>query len=123
MLKLIFFNSIHSQIFSSSFLKKKKFPVWLLHFLLLWSFNLKKKKKLVLQKLKLKVWAGSYLAQSHALLSVCIHIQCEEEEGERESTRRSSLKGQERAIINQMNTGTILKVTLGKCLRDGVEQI
>ena len=34
-----------------------------------------------------------------------------------------SLKGQERAIVSQMNIGTISKVTLGKLLRDGVERI
>ena len=34
-----------------------------------------------------------------------------------------SLKGQERAIVSQMNIGTISKVTLGKLLRDGLERI
>ena len=34
-----------------------------------------------------------------------------------------SLKGQERAIVSQMNIETISKVTLGKLLRDGVERI
>ena len=37
--------------------------------------------------------------------------------------RRSSLRGQERAIANQTNTGTISKTKLGKLLRDGVERI
>ena len=47
-----------------------------------------------------------------------------EERGvERGSARRSSLKGQERAIINQMNIGTVSKAKLGKLLRDGVECI
>ena len=32
---------------------------------------------------------------------------------------QSSLKGQERAIINQTNTATVLKAMLGKLLRDG----
>ena len=42
---------------------------------------------------------------------------------ERESARRSSLKGRERAIVNQTNIGTVLKATLGKLLRDRVERI
>ena len=47
-----------------------------------------------------------------------------EEKGvERGSARQSSLKGPERAIINQMNIGIISKATLGKLLRDGVERI
>ena len=40
---------------------------------------------------------------------------------ERGSARRSSLKGRERAIINQTNTGTVSEVTLGKLLRGGME--
>ena len=45
-----------------------------------------------------------------------------EERGvERGSARRSSLKGRERAIVNQTNSGTVSKTTLGKFLRDGVE--
>ena len=40
-----------------------------------------------------------------------------EERGfERGSARRSSLKGRERAIINQTNIGTVSKATLGKFL-------
>ena len=51
-------------------------------------------------------------------------IDCLEERGvERESTRRSSLKGQESVIIIQTNIGTVSKPTLGKLLRDGVEGI
>ena len=47
-----------------------------------------------------------------------------EERGvERGSARRCSLKGRERAIVNQTNTGTVSKATLGKRLRDGVERI
>ena len=42
---------------------------------------------------------------------------------ERESARRSSMKGRERAIVNKTNTGTVSKATLGKLLRDGVERI
>ena len=37
---------------------------------------------------------------------------------ERGSTRRSSLKGRERAIINQTNIGTVSKAALGKLLRE-----
>ena len=47
-----------------------------------------------------------------------------EERGvERGSARRSSLKGLERAIVSQTNTGTVSKTTLGKLLRDGMERI
>ena len=47
-----------------------------------------------------------------------------EERGvERESARRSSLKGRERAIVNQTNIGTVSKAMLGKPLRDEVERI
>ena len=47
-----------------------------------------------------------------------------EERGvERGSARRSSLKGQERAIVSQTNIGTVSKATLGKLLRDRVERI
>ena len=43
---------------------------------------------------------------------------------ERGSRRRSSLEGRERAIaVNQTNIGTVLKATLGRLLRDGVERI
>ena len=47
------------------------------------------------------------------------------EEGgmKRGSDRRSSLKGSEKAIVSQTKIGTVLKVTLGKLLRDGVERI
>ena len=36
--------------------------------------------------------------------------------------RRSSLKVRERAIVNQTNTGTVSKATLGKLLSDGLER-
>ena len=39
---------------------------------------------------------------------------------ERGNARRSSFKGRERANVNQTNTGTVSKATLGKLLRDGV---
>ena len=47
----------------------------------------------------------------------------EERDVERGSARRSSLKGRERAIVNQTNIGSVLKAMLGKILRDGVERI
>ena len=47
-----------------------------------------------------------------------------EERGvERGGAGRSSLKGRERAIVNQTNIGTVSKATLEKLLRDGVERI
>ena len=47
-----------------------------------------------------------------------------EERGvERGSSRRSSLKGRERAIVNQTNTGTVSKITLGKRMKGDVERI
>ena len=49
---------------------------------------------------------------------------CLEERGvERGGSRQSSLKGRERAIVNQTNIGTVSKATLGKILRDRVERI
>ena len=42
---------------------------------------------------------------------------------EKESASQSSLKGRERAIINQTNVGPISKATLGKLLRDRVEHL
>ena len=42
---------------------------------------------------------------------------------ERGSTRRSSFRGWERAIVSQTNIGTVSKATLGKLLRDWVERI
>ena len=47
----------------------------------------------------------------------------EERGEERGSARRSSLKGRERAIVNQTNIETVSKATLRKLLRDGVERI
>ena len=47
----------------------------------------------------------------------------EKREVERGSTRRFSLKGRERAIVNQTNIGAISKATLRKLLRDRVESI
>ena len=49
-------------------------------------------------------------------------IPSEERGVERGSARRSSWKGREKAIVNQTNIGTVLKATLGKVLRDGIER-
>ena len=47
-----------------------------------------------------------------------------EERGlERGSARRSCLKGREWAIVNQTNTKTVLKPTLGKLPKDELERI
>ena len=47
-----------------------------------------------------------------------------EERGvERRSARLFSLEGRERAIVNQTNTGTVSKATLGKLFSDGVVRI
>ena len=67
----------------------------------------------VLKSLRHYLWAQSQGRHT---------IDCLEERGASSSARRSSLKGRERAIVNQMNTGTVSKATLGKLLRDGVER-
>ena len=41
----------------------------------------------------------------------------------RGSTRRSSLKGRERAVVSQTNIGTVSKATIRKLLRDEAESI
>ena len=47
-----------------------------------------------------------------------------EERGvERGSARRCSLKGRDRAIVSQTNTGTVSKAMLGKLSKDRVERI
>ena len=56
------------------------------------------------------------LAQSHGHHTI---DRLEESGVERGSARWYSLKGRERAIVNQTNIGTIAKATLGKLLRDG----
>ena len=77
---------------------------------------------------------GLLLGRSEVLISLRHYLQAQgkrhhiidllEERGvERGSVRRSSLKGRETAIVNQTNTGTVSKATLGKPLRAGVERI
>ena len=57
--------------------------------------------------------------------SQCHHTidRLEERGVERGSARRSSLKGRERAIVNQTNIGTVSKAKLGKRMRDEMEHI
>ena len=69
----------------------------------------------VLRSLRHYLWVQS---QGHHTID---HL--EERDVERGSARRSSLKGWKRAIVNQMNIGTVSKATLGKLLRDWVEHL
>ena len=71
------------------------------------------KRSEVLRSLRHYLWV---LSQGHDTID-----RLEERGTERESVRWSSLKGWERAIVNQTNIGTISKSTQGKLLRDGVE--
>ena len=58
------------------------------------------------------------------LLSACVVFFNRISERWREAwTEKSSLKGRERAIVNQTNIGTVSKATLGKLLGDRVERI
>ena len=75
----------------------------------------KKKKKKNVEELE------NYLRVKSQGLHTIDHV--EERGVERGSARRSSLKGRERAIVNQSKTGTVSKATFGKHLRDGVERI
>ena len=59
-------------------------------------------------------------AQSQGHLTV---DRLEERGVERGSAGRSPMKGRERVIVNQTNTETVSKETLGKLLREGVERI
>ena len=71
-----------------------------------------------MSKSYLRAQSGHYLrapSQGHHTID---HL--EERGVESGSARRSSLKGRERAIVNQTNVGTASKATLGKLLRDGV---
>ena len=79
---------------------------------------------------KVNLTIGLLLGRSEVLRSLRHYMRAQsqghhtidhlEERGvERGSASRSSLKGRERAIVNQSNIGTVSKVTLGKPLRDG----
>ena len=69
----------------------------------------------VLRSLRHCMWAQS---QGHHIVD-----RLEERGVERESARRSSLQGRERAIVCQTNIGTDSKTTLGKRLINGVDCI
>ena len=79
---------------------------------------------------KATLTSGLLLGRSEVLRSLRLYLRAQsqahhttdrlEERGvERGSARRSSLKGRERAIVNQTNIGTVSKATLGKLLRPG----
>ena len=79
---------------------------------------------------KATLTSGLLLGKSELLRSLRHYLQAQsqgyhtidrmEERGvERGSARRSSLRGRERAIVNQTNIGTVSNATLGKLLRDG----
>ena len=81
---------------------------------------------------KATLTSGLCLGRSEALRSLKHYLRAQsqahhainhlEETGvERGSARQSSLKGQERAIVNQTNIRTVSKATLGKHLRDGMD--
>ena len=83
---------------------------------------------------KATLTSGLLLGRSEVLRSLRHYLRAQsqghhtidplEERGvERGSARRSPFKGRERAIVNQTNTGTVSKATLGKLLRNGVERI
>ena len=83
---------------------------------------------------KATLTSGLLLGTSEVLRSLRYYLRAQsqghhtiyrlEERGvERGSARRSSLKGRQRAIVNQTNIGTVSKATLGKLLRDGVQRI
>ena len=74
---------------------------------------------------KATLTGGLRLERSEVLRSLRLYLRTQsqghhtvdrlEERGvERGSARRSSLKGRERAIVNQTNIGTVSKATLGK---------
>ena len=83
---------------------------------------------------KATLTSGSLLGRSKVLRSLRHYLReqsqghhtidrLEERGEERGSARRSSLKEQERAIVNQTNIGTVSKATLGKRPRIGLEYI
>ena len=72
-------------------------------------------------------FTGLLLGKSEVLRSLRQYLRAQSQgpsiAWRRGSARRSSLKGRERAIVNQTNIGTVSKATLGKLLRDGVQRI
>ena len=82
---------------------------------------------------KAPITNGLLLGRSEALRSFRHYLRAQsqghhtidrlEERGvDRGSARRSSLKGRERAVINQTSTRTVSKGMLGRLLRDGMER-
>ena len=83
---------------------------------------------------KATITSGLLLGRSEVLRSLRHYLRAlsqghrtigrlEERGVERGSARRSSLKGRERAIVNQTNVGTVSKAMLGTLLGDRVERI
>ena len=72
-----------------------------------------------------KIWGVEKLETLSAAQSQGHHTidRLEERGVEKENTRRSFLKGRERAIVSQTNSGTVSKATLWKLLWEGVERI
>ena len=64
--------------------------------------------------------SGLLLGRSEVLRNLRHYLQAQSQ-GHLDD-RRSSLKGRERTVVNQTNTGTVSKATSGKILRDGVER-
>ena len=73
--------------------------------------------------LRLWNWSVEELEALHADTKPRTSHHRSPESVEKGSYRRSSLKGRERAIVNQRNIGTVSKAKLGKLIRDGVERI
>ena len=83
---------------------------------------------------KATITSGLLLGRSEVLRSLRHYLRAQsqghhaidrlEERGvERGSARRCSLKGRDRAIVSQTNTGTVSKAMLGKLSKDRVERI
>ena len=71
----------------------------------------------------LKCWAASDTTCVHKAKGITPLITWRREAWKEESVSRSSLKGRERAIVNQTNIGTVSKAMLGMLVRDGVDRI
>ena len=80
------------------------------------------------------ITSGLRLGRSDVLMSLRLYLRAQsqghhtidrlEERGvEKGSARKSSLKGRERAIVNETNIGTVSKATEGKVLRNVMEGI
>jgi len=71
----------------------------------------------------LKCWESWDTTCGHKAKDITPSIAWRRKSVKRGSARWSSLKGRERAIVNQTNIGTVSKATLWKLLRDEVERI